>query len=152
MHTSSQHQHIATVMQVAADGAGALAAAGHEQAIRDSWHRCVHEHRLDPTRMQEAVILPQARLREHQDQMEALLQIARTCAVGTCISTGEALTVHLDDHFDATHIPLTCTTAPVDGKPPWVSASRAPKPRSPARASPTPCRRPNNGTSGSRPS
>lgn len=45
-------------MQVAVDGAGALA-AGHEQVIRDSWHRCVHEHRLDPTRMQEAVILPQ---------------------------------------------------------------------------------------------
>jgi sigma-54 dependent transcriptional regulator, acetoin dehydrogenase operon transcriptional activator AcoR len=166
---TTQHQHIATVMQVAADGAGAQAAAGHEQVIRDSWHRCVHEHRLDPTRMQEAVILPQARLREHQDQMEALLQIARhglealyskvaglgyvvlltdargvtvdflgdlvfepslrkaglylgadwseqhagTCGVGTCISTGEALTVHLDDHFDATHIPLTCTTAPV---------------------------------------
>jgi sigma-54 dependent transcriptional regulator, acetoin dehydrogenase operon transcriptional activator AcoR len=129
----------------------------------------VQQHRLDPTRMQEAVILPQARLREHQDQMEALLQIARhgleslyskvaglgyvvlltdargvtvdflgdlvfepslrkaglylgadwseqhagTCGVGTCISTGQALTVHLDDHFDATHIPLTCTTAPV---------------------------------------
>jgi transcriptional regulator of acetoin/glycerol metabolism len=33
--------------------------------------------------------------------------------VGTCISTGQALTVHLDDHFDATHIPLTCTSAPV---------------------------------------
>jgi transcriptional regulator of acetoin/glycerol metabolism len=33
--------------------------------------------------------------------------------VGTCISTGQALTVHLDDHFDATHIPLTCTTSPV---------------------------------------
>ncbi|WP_439112345.1 sigma-54-dependent Fis family transcriptional regulator [Hydrogenophaga sp.] len=166
---SSQHQHIATVMQVAADGVGAQAAAQHEQVIRDSWLRCVQEHRLDPTRMQEAVILPQARLREHQDQMEALLQIARhgleslyskvaglgyvvlltdargvtvdflgdlvfepslrkaglylgadwsehhagTCGVGTCISTGQALTVHLDDHFDATHIPLTCTTAPV---------------------------------------
>ncbi len=77
MHTSSQHQHIATVMQVAADGAGALVAAGHEQVIRDSWLRCVNEHRLDPTRMQEAVILPQARLREHQDQMEALLQQRR---------------------------------------------------------------------------
>ena len=168
MHTSS-HQHIATVMQVAADGVGAQAAARHEQVIRDSWLRCVQQHRLDPTRMQEAVILPQARLREHQDQMEALLQIARhgleslyskvaglgyvvlltdargitvdflgdlvfepslrkaglylgadwsehhagTCGVGTCISTGQALTVHLDDHFDATHIPLTCTTAPV---------------------------------------
>ena len=167
--STSQHQHIANVMRVATDGAHAVAAAGHEQVIRDSWHRCVHEHRLDPTRMQEAIILPQARLREHQDQMEALLQIARhgleslyskvaglgyvvlltdargitvdflgdlvfepslrkaglylgadwsehnagTCGVGTCISTGQALTVHLDDHFDATHIPLTCTTAPV---------------------------------------
>ncbi len=167
--STPQHQHIATVMQVATDGAGAAVAARHEQVIRDSWLRCVHEHRLDPTRMQEAVILPQARLREHQEQMEALLQIARhgletlyskvaglgyvvlltdargvtvdflgdlvfepslrkaglylgadwsehnagTCGVGTCISLGEALTVHLDDHFDATHIPLTCTTAPV---------------------------------------
>ena len=167
--SSHHHQHIATVMQVATDGAHATAAAGHEQVIRDSWHRCVHQHRLDPSRMQEAIILPQARLREHQDQMEALLQIARhgleslyskvaglgyvvlltdargitvdflgdlvfepslrkaglylgadwsehnagTCGVGTCISTGQALTVHLDDHFDATHIPLTCTTAPV---------------------------------------
>ncbi|PTQ12859.1 sigma-54-dependent Fis family transcriptional regulator [Sphingomonas oleivorans] len=36
-----------------------------------------------------------------------------TCAVGTCIATGEALTVHRSDHFDATHIPLTCTAAPV---------------------------------------
>ncbi|HYH17082.1 MAG TPA: sigma-54-dependent Fis family transcriptional regulator [Azospirillum sp.] len=38
---------------------------------------------------------------------------AGTCAVGTCIATGEALTVHQTDHFDAMHIPLTCTAAPV---------------------------------------
>ncbi|WP_425261219.1 sigma-54-dependent Fis family transcriptional regulator [Rubrivivax sp. RP6-9] len=166
-----QRRHIATVMQVAADGLAAPGAQAHDAIIRASWQRCVHEHRLDPTRMQEAVILPQARLREHQDQMEAFLHIARhgleslyaqvagmgyvvlltdargitvdflgdlvvepslrkaglylgadwsehhagTCGVGTCIRTGEALTVHLDDHFDATHIPLTCTTAPVFG-------------------------------------
>ncbi len=166
---TSQHQHIANVMRIANGGTSATTAGGHEQVIRDSWHRCVHEHQLDPTRMQEAVILPQARLREHQDQMEVLLQIARhgleslyskvaglgyvvlltdargitvdflgdlvfepslrkaglylgtdwsehnagTCGVGTCISTGQALTVHLDDHFNASHIPLTCTTAPV---------------------------------------
>ncbi|MBU3737740.1 MAG: sigma-54-dependent Fis family transcriptional regulator [Rhodoferax sp.] len=166
---SVQNEHIATVMQVAADGTGAPAAARHDAIIRDSWLRCVHEHRLDPTRMQEAVILPQSRIREHQDQMEAFLHIARhgleslyskvaglgyvvlltdargvtvdflgdlvfepslrkaglylgadwsevhagTCGVGTCINTGEALTVHLEDHFDATHIPLTCTAAPV---------------------------------------
>ncbi|MDZ7856735.1 MAG: sigma-54-dependent Fis family transcriptional regulator [Sphaerotilus sp.] len=156
-------------MQVADAGLTAPAAARHDAIIRASWQRCVHEHRLDPTRMQEAVILPQARLREHQEQMDAFLHIARhglealyqqvaglgyvvlltdargvtvdflgdlvlepslrkaglylgadwseahagTCGVGTCLSTGEALTVHLDDHFDATHIPLTCTSAPV---------------------------------------
>jgi len=166
---SFQREHIATVMQVAADGTHAPVAQTHDEIIRSSWHRCVHEHRLDPTRMQEAVILPPDRLREHQDQLEAFLHIARhgletlyqqvagmgyvvlltdargvtvdfigdlqvepslrkaglylgadwseqhagTCGVGTCISTGEALTVHLGDHFDATHIPLTCTTAPV---------------------------------------
>lgn len=168
MHPT-QRAHIATVMQVADLGVQAQSALRHEQVIRDSWHRCVHEHQLDPTRMQEAVILPQGQLREHQDQMEAFIHIARhgletlyqqvaglgyvvlltdargvtvdfigdlqiepslrkaglylgadwseqhagTCGVGTCISTGEALTVHLDDHFDATHIPLTCTTSPV---------------------------------------
>ncbi len=119
--------------------------------------------------MKEAVILPAQRVREHQEQMDDFLQIARhgleslyhqvtglgyvvlltdakgitvdfigdlrldtslrkaglylgadwseqhagTCGVGTCISTGEALTVHLGEHFDATHIPLTCTSSPV---------------------------------------
>ena len=173
-----QQAHIATVMQVVGQDAGRCGAAAaveasrrHDEIIRASWQRCVHEHQLDPTRMQEAVILPQQRLREHQDQMEAFLHIARhgleslyaqvaglgyvvlltdargvtvdflgdlviepslrkaglylgadwsehhagTCGVGTCITTGEALTVHLDDHFDATHIPLTCTSAPVFG-------------------------------------
>jgi len=166
---SHQREHIATVMQVAADGIGAPVARSHDEIIRASWARCVHEHRLDPTRMQEAVILPQTQLREHQDRMEEFLHIARhgletlyqqvagmgycvlltdargvtvdfigdlqldaslrraglylgsdwseqhagTCGVGTAIATGESLTVHLADHFDATHIPLTCTTAPV---------------------------------------
>jgi len=38
---------------------------------------------------------------------------AGTNGVGTCIATGEALTVHQTDHFDATHIPLSCTVAPI---------------------------------------
>lgn len=38
---------------------------------------------------------------------------AGTCAVGTCIATQEALVVHQTDHFDTTHIPLTCTAAPI---------------------------------------
>jgi sigma-54 dependent transcriptional regulator, acetoin dehydrogenase operon transcriptional activator AcoR len=40
-------------------------------------------------------------------------QHAGTCGVGTCIATGQALTVHQDDHFDTTHTSLTCTSAPV---------------------------------------
>jgi len=60
---------------------------------------------------------------------------AGTCAVGTCIATEEALTVHQSDHFDATHIPLTCTAAPVfdsNGKLAAVldiSALRSPEPK-----------------------
>ncbi|MFM8746102.1 MAG: sigma-54-dependent Fis family transcriptional regulator [Aestuariivirga sp.] len=38
---------------------------------------------------------------------------AGTNGVGTTIATGEALVVHKSDHFDATHIPLTCTAAPI---------------------------------------
>lgn len=164
----SQQAHISQVIQaVGLDPAHV--ALPKDTIIHDSWTRCVSEHQLDPTRMQEAIILPHAQLREHQDQMDAFLRIARhglealyrqvaglgycvlltdakgvtvdflgdlvfepslrkaglylgadwsehhagTCGVGTCIATGEALTVHLDDHFDATHIPLTCTAAPV---------------------------------------
>ncbi len=38
---------------------------------------------------------------------------AGTCAVGACIETGEALTIHQTDHFDNTHTPLSCTAAPI---------------------------------------
>lgn len=50
-------------MQVAADRVGVQVAAQHEQVMRDSWLRCMRQRRLDPTRMQEVVILPQMRLR-----------------------------------------------------------------------------------------
>ncbi len=165
-----QREHISAVMRLAGDGLPLPPGSeAPDLLIRDSWLRCVHEHRLDPTRMQEAVILPQQRVREHQERLDELLRIARhgleslyqqvagmgycvlltdargvtvdfigdlqldttlrraglylgsdwsehhagTCGVGTAIATGQALTVHQGDHFDATHIPLTCTAAPV---------------------------------------
>jgi transcriptional regulator of acetoin/glycerol metabolism len=164
-----QREHIDTVMRVASHCFAASGPQQHDDIIRDSWLRCVNDHRLDPTRMQQPVILPGTLLREHQDHMEEFLHIARhglealhlqvaglgyvvlltdargitvdfigdlqrqqdlrragltlgadwserhagTCGVGTCISTGEALTVHQGDHFDATHLPLTCTTSPI---------------------------------------
>ncbi len=168
MH-ADQRQHIKNVVQVAESGKPFAETLQKDDIIRHSWMRCVHEHKLDPTRMQEAIILPSQDIREHQDRLEEFLHIARhgletlyhqvaglgyavlltdakgitvdfigdiqmdpslrkaglylgsdwnetvagTCGVGTCISTGEALTVHLNDHFDATHIPLTCTAAPI---------------------------------------
>jgi transcriptional regulator of acetoin/glycerol metabolism len=164
-----QRQHIRTVMQLAAQGQLPPGEAPRDSVIRESWSRCVHQHRLDPTRMCEPLILPGHQLREHQDRIDDFLHIARhgletlyqqvagmgycllltdergvtvdfigdlahdtslrhaglylgadwsearagTCGVGTAIATGQALTVHQGDHFDATHIPLTCTTAPV---------------------------------------
>ncbi|MCU0967856.1 MAG: sigma-54-dependent Fis family transcriptional regulator [Rubrivivax sp.] len=172
MH-ARQQQHIRSVIHVAAEGRPLppqLAALHDPDAlIRASWARCVHEHRLDPARMQEPVILPAHRVREHRERLDDFLRIARhglealyqqvagmgycvlltdargvtvdfigdlqldaslrkaglylgadwseqhagTCGVGTAIATGQALVVHQDDHFDATHIPLTCTAAPV---------------------------------------
>lgn len=134
-----------------------------------SWRRCLTEYRLDPAARCEAVILPEGRFKEHRQQAEDLITIARsglerlyshvsgqdyvllladrqgiaveyfgdprhtsalrqaglylgadwaegragTCAVGACIATGEALTIHQSDHFDLVHTPLSCTAAPI---------------------------------------
>ncbi|WP_114814428.1 sigma-54-dependent Fis family transcriptional regulator [Paraburkholderia kururiensis] len=163
-----QRDHIETVV-LATTGQSPAAARMHDAIIRSSWQRCVHQYGLDPTRMQEARIVPQTRLREHQQRIDDFARIARygleslygqvaqmgyvvlltdadgvtvdylgdaaadaglrraglylgaewsengagTCAVGTALATGQALTVHQADHFDATHIPLTCTAAPL---------------------------------------
>jgi transcriptional regulator of acetoin/glycerol metabolism len=38
---------------------------------------------------------------------------AGTCAVGACMVSGKPVIIHQDDHFDACHIGLTCTAAPI---------------------------------------
>lgn len=40
-------------------------------------------------------------------------QRAGTCAVGACLVSGEPVVIHQDDHFDVSHIGLTCTAAPI---------------------------------------
>lgn len=39
--------------------------------------------------------------------------LAGTCGVGSCIVTGEAVTIHQGDHFGLAHTPLSCTAAPI---------------------------------------
>ncbi|MBU2962444.1 sigma-54-dependent Fis family transcriptional regulator [Citreicella sp. C3M06] len=40
-------------------------------------------------------------------------ELAGTCGVGSCIITGDAVTIHQSDHFGLAHVPLSCTSAPI---------------------------------------
>lgn len=144
-------------------------AVNRDATVIQSWRRCLDDYCLDPGRFCEAVIVPGEQLKEHRQQSEELVAIARsglerlygqvadqgyvllladnqgvtvdfigdplfdgnlrkaglylgsqwaepgsgTSAVGSCLATGEALTIHQADHFDATHIALSCTAAPI---------------------------------------
>lgn len=142
---------------------------GRDQLVSDSWRRCVEHYGMDPTRPDPAYIVSESRLREHREQSERLIAIARsglqtlfrqvagqnyvllladakgvcvdffgdprfedelrqaglylgsdwsedlagTCGVGSCLVTGEAITIHQSDHFGLAHTPLSCTAAPI---------------------------------------
>lgn len=161
---TSHAEHIREI-----EKAGLGLAIARDSTVIKSWLRCLEQYHLDPTRACEAFIVPADRLREHRQQSEDLIRIARsglehlfnqvagqnyvlllsdrkgvaveflgdpsfdnnlrkaglylgaewsearagTCAVGACIETGEALTIHQTDHFDNTHTPLSCTAAPI---------------------------------------
>lgn len=51
---------------------------GRDPVVIESWRRCVDRHRLDPARRGEAYIVPETRLREHRQQSEDLIRIARS--------------------------------------------------------------------------
>lgn len=143
--------------------------SGRDPAVVQSWLRCVNDYKLDPADAQDAYIVPEAKLREHQAQAEDIIRISRsgvaslfeqvseqnyvvmladargvtvdylghprldsqlrqaglylgaewsenragTSAMGACLVSGEPVTIHQDDHFDPTHIGLTCTAAPI---------------------------------------
>ncbi len=75
-----QREHIETVVQATTYlPPPALPAdrATHDAVIENSWRRCVHQYGLDPSRMQEARILTQTRLREHQQRIDDFARIAR---------------------------------------------------------------------------
>ncbi|TVT48183.1 MAG: sigma-54-dependent Fis family transcriptional regulator [Denitromonas halophila] len=163
MHQMDQRAHIERVLSSTRSG------ATQTDRIQQSWRRCIEDYDLDPTRPTPAHILEAGRLREHRDQIEDFLQVARTgmeqlykrvcdlgyvllltdargitvdfigndrwqgelrrsglylgadwsearagtCAVGTCIADRTAMTCHQTDHFDASHIGLTCNSAPL---------------------------------------
>jgi sigma-54 dependent transcriptional regulator, acetoin dehydrogenase operon transcriptional activator AcoR len=126
------------------------------------------DYGLDPARSVPAQVIEQARLREHQSQIDEFMKIARTgmerlyarvvddgyvvlftnaqgitvdfvgdlknadlkraglylaadwgeeragtCGVGTCIVEKAPISCHQTDHFNSTHLSLTCNSAPL---------------------------------------
>jgi transcriptional regulator of acetoin/glycerol metabolism len=167
MTNRAQTEHIKNVMSVAQmGGAGTL---DDQTLIHKSWNRCVNDYGLDPSHLRAPNIVTSDILREHQEQIEEFMLVARvgmeqmykrvsgldyvllltdsqgiavdyigndaharelkhaglylgaewseqtagTCGVGTCLVEQTALTCHQGDHFDPTHIALTCTAAPL---------------------------------------
>lgn len=144
-------------------------ASGRDGIVLQSWRRCIETYGMDPARAEPAHIVTQSELREHREQAERLIGIARsglqalfrqvagqnyvllladakgvtvdffgdprfeddlrhaglylgsdwseeragTCGVGSCLFTGEAVTIHQTDHFGLAHTPLSCTAAPI---------------------------------------
>ena len=156
--------HINEIERVALGGS-----TPRDSAVVKSWLRCINDYGLDPTRAQEAYIVPHQQLKEHQEQASEIIRIGKfglenlfhhvasqhyvlllsdakgvtveflgdptfnnhlrkaglylgsewseyragTCAVGSCIVSREPVVIHQDDHFDTSHIGLTCTAAPI---------------------------------------
>ncbi|MEM8570561.1 MAG: sigma-54-dependent Fis family transcriptional regulator [Pseudomonadota bacterium] len=142
---------------------------GRDVIVTESWRRCVETYGMDPTRPDPAHIVSDNQLREHREQAERLIAIARsglqnlfrqvagqnyvllladakgvcvdsfgdarfedelrqaglylgsdwsedlagTCGVGSCLVTGDAVTIHQSDHFGLAHTSLSCTSAPI---------------------------------------
>jgi transcriptional regulator of acetoin/glycerol metabolism len=100
-----QREHINAVMAPADEGRSISPALTPDPIIRASWTRCVHKHGLDPTRMQEAVIVPMHQLREHREPLEQFLHIARhgfetlcqqVAGMGYCVLRTDARGVTVD--------------------------------------------------------
>ncbi len=142
---------------------------GRDALVAESWRRCVETYGMDPSRPDPAHIVTDGELREHREQAERLIAIARsglqtlfrqvagqnyvllltdakgvcvdffgdtrfedelrqaglylgsdwsedlagTCGVGSCLVTGQPVTIHQGDHFGLAHTPLSCTSAPI---------------------------------------
>ncbi|ASJ74786.1 sigma-54-dependent Fis family transcriptional regulator [Granulosicoccus antarcticus] len=69
----SDFEHIKEIETV---GSGVQSQRDH--VVLDSWLRCLNEHNLDPSKQQGAYIVPATQLREHRQQSEELINIARS--------------------------------------------------------------------------
>ncbi|WP_299852466.1 sigma-54-dependent Fis family transcriptional regulator [uncultured Roseovarius sp.] len=69
---STFENHVREIISVAEGGT-----SSRDPEVVSSWLRCLNDHKLDPEHKGEAIILPEDRLRQHQQEAEDLLSIAR---------------------------------------------------------------------------
>ncbi|MBS0552074.1 MAG: sigma-54-dependent Fis family transcriptional regulator, partial [Proteobacteria bacterium] len=71
--------YVSHIKEIEAFGLGQPMHGGsRDEAVLGSWRRCLDHHRLDPARTCEAVIVPEGQLRQHQEESEPLIRIARS--------------------------------------------------------------------------
>lgn len=76
MIQTAQMQHIENVLTVV-DRSDHRDDAAVDSLIHRSWIRCVNDYGLDPAKSRNARIVPSQQLREHQEQIEEFLRVAR---------------------------------------------------------------------------
>ncbi|ANF58879.1 sigma-54-dependent Fis family transcriptional regulator [Halotalea alkalilenta] len=87
MHDSTPH-HARQVWEVGQDP-HALLASSTDPAIAHSWHRCLAEHRLDPSRPLPPQVLEYHQLRSRRQHLEPLLELSRHAVAGLERTLGE---------------------------------------------------------------
>ncbi|MEL6345215.1 MAG: sigma-54-dependent Fis family transcriptional regulator, partial [Myxococcota bacterium] len=70
---SAAVEHIGEI-ESALSGVG----SARDAFVVESWQRCVHEHGLDPAHPSPPVIIPDRKFRQHREQSERLIRIARS--------------------------------------------------------------------------
>ncbi|HJV84067.1 MAG TPA: sigma-54-dependent Fis family transcriptional regulator [Noviherbaspirillum sp.] len=76
MNKAAHIQHIDRVLTVV-DGGTIGDESTCNDLIRRSWKRCIKDYGLDPAQRRSARIVPSQKLREHQEQIEEFLRVAR---------------------------------------------------------------------------
>lgn len=73
---SSIRQHAHQVMRFG-EGLGDASGPAKDPAIARSWHRCLHQHQLDPSRPEAPCVVEERRLAERREPLDNLIGIAR---------------------------------------------------------------------------
>ncbi|CAD5371441.1 Acetoin catabolism regulatory protein [Rubrivivax sp. A210] len=73
-----QFAHIERIVDVVSRDRDVPVDSAPDDVIRNSWMRCVTNHRLDPARPRGALVVPAHEVREHLERVDEVLHVARS--------------------------------------------------------------------------